>query len=59
MSDQTCFNFTLREEVGDVQLQGGNNFTEHLEFLPKARHLKDEAGRHLKFKDREKGKEEC
>lgn len=40
-------NQTFREEVSDIQLQRGNDFVKHLEFLPKARHLEDEAGRHL------------
>lgn len=41
--------FTLGEEVSDVQLQRGNDFVKHLEFLSKARHLEDEAGGHLQL----------
>lgn len=48
-----CCNSTFREEVSDVQLQGGNDLVKHLELLPKARHLEDEAGWHLRLKDNE------
>lgn len=47
------FNSTFREKVGDVQLQRWNDPVKHLEFLSKARHLEDEAGRHLQLKDDE------
>lgn len=47
------FKCTLREEVGDVQLQRGDNFVKHLEFLAKARHLEDEARRYLKMRMKE------
>lgn len=42
---------TFGQEVGDVQLQGRNDFVKHLEFLPEARHLEDEAGGHLNRSD--------
>jgi len=52
-------NCTLGEQVSDVQLQRRNNFVKHLEFLPKARHLEDEAGRHLQLEDRQNALKGC
>lgn len=40
---------TFRQEVCDVQLQRGNDLVKHLKFLPKARHLEDEAGWYLQL----------
>lgn len=48
VSTQHALLRTFGEEVSDVQLQRGNDLVKHLEFLPKARHLEDEAGWHLR-----------
>lgn len=43
-----CVSRTFRQEISDIQLQRGNDFVEHLELFPKARHLQDKTGWYLR-----------